>query len=802
MRAHATGGHQLVKSLALPLLLCSLIALGPSTARGQELRPPRPSEQPQARWPGEAATHDVVVPVLLDISASGEVIGIQIEASLGPSFDAAAREAALRWRFEPALRDGVPVEAKIRAVIRFLGEHQGEHVTSGKHPPDQLVERGHDEAPAPSSGVRVLGQREQPRSASEVVRDRAIIAAAPHRTANDALLVVPGVYITQHSGEGKAYQIFFRGFDAVHGQDLELWAGGAPVNDVSNLHGQGYADLHFLPPEVIKELRSTPGTYDPRQGDFAVAGTIRLELGYDEPGVTAKAAAGSFGSRRYFLGYRPKDGTDATFAAFEVYATDGFGPSRAARRTSAVAQTTYDLGEHVSARLMASTYAGRFDSAGVLRLDDIERGTIGRLDTYDPRQGGDSSRSQVVIEIEQNDPGARWSIAPYVVRRGLRLRSNFTGFLLSDAGDSVQQINDATTVGATGYYRRQVSLFSRRDLLEAGFSTRSDWIDQSQRRLAAGTDDVTATDVDAKVLANDVAGYLDAALYPHKRLMLRGGVRVDALSYRSEDKGGVAAGQARAAQGAHLGKKATAEGLLLPGLSAVVSYGEGFRSPQGRSLAEGQTTPFTTVRSYEAGLRYRDERLRGSAAVFRTDLSDDLVFDQATARNERVQATKREGLAVEYAAQPAPWFVSSASLTYTRATFKETAGDYRAGDLVPYVPQMVVRSDLAWTPHITELGGRGVTGRLGAGMTFLDARPLPYGLQGHDVFLLDLTASMRVGEVQLSLDVFNLLDAGWYDGEFVYASNFSQGSAPSLVPLRHVTVGAPRTVFGTLALTL
>jgi iron complex outermembrane receptor protein len=55
-------------------------------------------------------------------------------------------------------------------------------------------------------------------------------------------------------------------------------------------------------------------------------------------------------------------------------------------------------------------------------------------------------------------------------------------------------------------------------------------------------------------------------------------------------------------------------------------------------------------------------------------------------------------------------------------------------------------------------------------------------------------------EVQVGLDIFNLLDAHWYDGEFTYASNFIQGAAPALVPLRHVTVGAPRTVLFTLAL--
>src|SRR5690606_3351870 len=107
---------------------------------------------------------------------------------------------------------------------------------------------------------------------------------------------VPGAFVTQHSGEGKAHQIFFRGFDALHGQDIEFWVGGAPVNEVSNVHGQGYADLHFVMPEVVRQVRAWGGPFDPRQGDFAVAGSMAFELGYGEPGATLAGSVGSFGT--------------------------------------------------------------------------------------------------------------------------------------------------------------------------------------------------------------------------------------------------------------------------------------------------------------------------------------------------------------------------------------------------------------------------------------------------------------------------------------------------------------------------
>lgn len=670
--------------------------------------------------------------------------------------------------------------------------------------------------PPPIEEVRVTAPA-PPRSASEVVHEKPVLSAAPHRTASDLIATIPGITIAQHSGEGAAHQIFFRGFDAVHGQDVEIWVGGAPVNDVSNIHGQGYADLHFVMPEVVKRIRSLPGTYDPRQGDFSVAGSLWLDLGYNEPGVTASATVGQFNSRRYFLAYHPKGEADSTFAAFEFYSTDGFGPSRAARRVSFVGQTERPLGD-AKVRVMASSYAARFDSAGVLKLSDITSGKIDRFGSYDQNQGGDATRTQIVIDLNRTGDTSRWSFAPYVVFRSMRLRQDFTGYLqqpysgtaeevavaqaASLRGNSEQQIHDAVTIGLTTFYRRSFHLFRSSDSFEVGMSARSDWIDQSQRKLAIDTGETTFTAVDAKVRATDIAGYFDLGIHPLSRLTLRGGVRVDGLAYATEDDGGTGRGERRSAQGANLGKKATADVNIGAGVHALLSYGEGFRSPQARSLQEGQDAPFTRVQSYEGGFRYQSRPLQANAAVFRTTLSDDLLFDQATARNERIPATERLGVTAQMVAQPVDWFVSSASVTYTRASFSSTDAGFNAGDLVPYAPQVVARTDVAWKPTITEWLGRPLQGHFGAGTTYIARRPLPFGEFGNDTFLVDATASLRLKEVQLRIDAFNLLGLNWYDGQFVFASNFERGASPSLVPQRHVTVGAPRTVMATLALYL
>ena len=652
-----------------------------------------------------------------------------------------------------------------------------------------------------------------PVSASETVVDRQLLEAAPHQSGSELLREVPGVFITQHGGEGKAHQIFFRGFDAVHGQDIEMWAGGAPVNEVSNIHGQGYADLYFMIPEVVDEIHSQPGVYDPRQGDFAVAGSLDFRLGYREPGVTAKASAGSFGSRRFFLGYHPDGADPGTFGAFELYKTDGFGPSRASRRASAMGQWTHDFGGGVNGRVFAQTYAGRFDSAGVVRLDDIESGTVDRFATYDPKQGGSSARTSVVLELSrERDPDATdgagaadgWSIAPYFVLRSLSLRSNYTGYLVHPTtGDSVQQVNDATTVGARAAYHRTLRLVSPHDSLEAGVMLRTDWIRQDQHWLSLADDSITDSPqhpgVAANVRATDATGYFAAELHLIKRLSLRGGLRGDGLFYQTEDRGTGAGGQIRSAAGGQLSPRATLDWAAFRGFHALASYGEGFRSPQARALGNGETTPFTRVKSAEAGVRYADRQgFAASAAVFHTRLSDDLVFDQSTARNELVPSTSRTGVAALLTARPVPWFLSSTSVTATRAVFTASGGSYQEGDLLPYVPQVVARSELAFTPVLGHFGGRAIDSHFGGGLTYLGRRPLPYAEMGHDTFLVDTTASLRWGPVEAQVDIYNLLNAEYYDGEFVYASSFHGES--SLVPARHVTVGAPRSWLFTLTL--
>src|SRR5205085_6502691 len=137
--------------------------------------------------------------------------------------------------------------------------------------------------------------------------------------------------LSNEGGEGHAEQVFLRGFDAREGQDIEFSVDGIPINESGNLHGNGYVDTHFIIPELIESLRVVEGPFDPRQGNYAVAGSAEYHLGAPQRGLYSKVSAGSFGTLRELLMYAPAGGTNGTFAAAELYQTDGFGENRDGR---------------------------------------------------------------------------------------------------------------------------------------------------------------------------------------------------------------------------------------------------------------------------------------------------------------------------------------------------------------------------------------------------------------------------------------------------------------------------------------
>ncbi|MDH4283232.1 MAG: TonB family protein, partial [Myxococcales bacterium] len=282
------------------------------------LHPPHLLDAPPPRYPAgreELGVHPTVL-LRITVGSDAQVTDVVVEHSAGADFDAEAVRAVLGWTFEPARRSETPVSSRIRVAVHFEPPNAptpNEPAQVSRAAADEETETKPKQAVGYGTTAEVDAERlrAQGRGAGDVTVDRKALDAAPVNSANDLLQRAPGLYVANVEGDGAAGFLYLRGFNAEHGQDIELKLGAVPLNQPSNIHGQGYAYLGFIVPEVVRNLRVIEGVYDPRQGDFAVAGTVEFELGVEQRGIYSKSLFGSFGTFRQVGIFAPKGkGTD------------------------------------------------------------------------------------------------------------------------------------------------------------------------------------------------------------------------------------------------------------------------------------------------------------------------------------------------------------------------------------------------------------------------------------------------------------------------------------------------------------
>jgi TonB family protein len=818
-----------------------------SDAPGVAVTAPTVTTSIPAVYPVEerAAGREARVIVLATVDATGAVTAVEISESGGPRFDAAALEAARKWRFAPA-RDanGRPAESRIGIPFRF---------TISQPAPTPAPPAAPAAPPSPAASTvaappltapevavsaaryesNVAAKKSAPRATSDFVLERDILASTPHQSAGELLGSAPGVYVARPEGDAVAHQIYLRGFDAEHGQDIELTVGAVPLNQPSHIHGQGYADLNLIIPEVVRSLRVTEGVYDPRQGDFAVAGSIDFDLGVAQRGFQSHTSYGSFNTVRQLALWAPRGQAEETFAAATIRKSDGFGLNRGSLSGALNGQYAFTTGS-LRGLLHVAAYGGRANLAGILRRDDVEAGRVGFYDSYrDPTANAQSAlsiRAQAALSLEHRASwGARTGFSLYAIYADFRLRANFTGYLERSRenpewigrGDLMEQENRDVSVGARLYHRTRRFMPARwlGALFEVGATYRLSIVDQAQYMLEAQQNQTWDRRVDASIRAHDLGLYADADLRLTKYVRLRGGVRADVLAYDVDDR--LAnfipsymaqthlRGYRRTALGVAWGPRLSLEVEPTRWLTLMASYGEGYRSPQARLLEEGENAPFAKVRSVEGGARLRlfDDRLLVTAAGYGTFLSADQAFDPTEGRAEPIGPTRRAGVVGYVVARPWPFLVGSLSVTYVRATLESPppatptnpAPPFTPGQLLPYVPPVVVRADIGFNKEVVRKLWRGpLSVRAGVGFTYLSPRPLPFGQSADPVHLLDASVGVRWWFVELGLETFNLIGQQYAAVEYSYASWWGTTSVPSRVPARHFAAGPPRTILGTL----
>ena len=108
---------------ALLLLLLLAQACATTTVESRVTDPVAIAEARASGAAAEPATPTVLVVVLrLKVDVNGVVRDAQVVQSAGPKFDEAARQKAYRLHFNPAHKDGQPVESTIRFAFTYTPE--------------------------------------------------------------------------------------------------------------------------------------------------------------------------------------------------------------------------------------------------------------------------------------------------------------------------------------------------------------------------------------------------------------------------------------------------------------------------------------------------------------------------------------------------------------------------------------------------------------------------------------------------------------------------------------------------------
>ncbi len=283
----------------------------------------------------------------------------------------------------------------------------------------------------------------------------------PVRSAQELLTLVPGLFVAQHAGGGKAEQMFLRGFDIDHGTDVALSLDGMPVNMVSHAHGQGYADFHFVMPEVIDRIHFEKGPYDVTKGNLATAGSVDFQTREQLSKSFVSGEYGMFNHKKITAGIKVLENqrNNAYFAA-DYYQTDNYFESpQDFKRINFFGKYTGVISPNFKITVSASTFQSGWNASGQIPERAVKNGMISRFGAIDNTEGGNTSRTNVQLGVIQKiNASSSLKSDFFVSMYDFSLFSNFT-FFLEDSlnGDQIHQYESRKIYGGKTEYKKTFS---------------------------------------------------------------------------------------------------------------------------------------------------------------------------------------------------------------------------------------------------------------------------------------------------------------------------------------------------------
>lgn len=326
--------------------------------------------------------------------------------------------------------------------------------------------------------VQVLGPRDatigSADTASEGVAEKASFQSRPKLRPGDIVEAVPGVVATQHSGDGKANQYFLRGFNLDHGTDFAVTVDSMPVNMPTHGHGQGFADLNFLIPELVSGVRYRKGPYFADGGDFSLAGSASLDYvsALKRPFIETKLGPHDF--RRLLAAGSRTVGDQTWLGAIELEGNNGpWDTPEHLRKTNAMLR--YAQGSPTRGfQITGMAYQSRWNATDQVPERLIDSGELSRFGSMNPTDGGNTRRLSLSGQWFDKGPQGETRLSAYVIDYRFDLFSDFTYFLANPGqGDQFEQTDRRRVFGAQAARTQAVKVGGLEGVLSFGAQWRA-----------------------------------------------------------------------------------------------------------------------------------------------------------------------------------------------------------------------------------------------------------------------------------------------------------------------------------------
>lgn len=609
------------------------------------------------------------------------------------------------------------------------------------------------------------------------------IMLRPVNTSQDILRMIPGLFIAQHAGGGKAEQIFLRGFDIDHGTDLNLEVDGMPVNMVSHAHGQGYSDLHFVIPELIDYVDFNPGPYRADKGDFATAGYVSFvtKAALDEN--FARVEAGRFGTVRTVVGTNIGANENSFgYVAGEYFRSDGYFESpQDFDRINLVTRYTVNAGKADEVSMLGSYFTSAWNASGQVPERAIRSGRISRFGAIDDTEGGETRRVNTMVRHHHTfDDGGSFEHQLFASRYDFDLFSNFT-FYLNDPlnGDQIRQQESRMLYGYKARYKRHASLFGKHLELEFGGGVRHDDIDDIALMHTVKREfleDVQRGDI----RETNLNAYTEVRLELDDSWSLRAGLRLDHFRFAYDNRMALTS---KSVNKTIVSPKLNLDYRISPAARLYLRSGIGFHSNDARVVvAEDGKDVLPRAYGIDLGGDFRiGQNLLLHMAIWQLDLDQEFVYVGDEGVVEPGGKTRRRGVDVSVRYQLLPGLFFDGDLNFTRPVSRD---DPAGEDHIPLAPV------------ISSVGGLTVRNRHGFNSSlryrYLGNRPAneDNSVVAGGYVLADLVLNYSRPPYEVGVTVQNLFDVEWNEAQFDTESRLFDEASP--VSEIHFTPGVSR----------